>query len=268
MIKDFFTIISDNISNFPRIMSMSRINLKKQNRGADLGWLWSLAKPVIYIVMFYFAISLGFRQAKDIDGIVCPYLIWIAAGFSAWFYIQDMIIGGANCFKKNKSLIKNSTFPVTIIPAVNALTGIYIHLCMVGIILVLAAVVGVKPNLCWLQIPFYTVLMLIMTYFWSLATGLLAIVSKDFVDLLKAVKPAFFWLSGILFNSRASGPRIVFVLNPITYLVEGYRNCVCYNMWFWQDPVGLACFLGVLLVMALVSLLLYRRLRKQLPEII
>ena len=65
MIKDLIKIIADNINNFSRVMSMSRINLKKQNKGADLGWIWSLAKPVIYIVMFYFAISLGFRQAKD-----------------------------------------------------------------------------------------------------------------------------------------------------------------------------------------------------------
>ena len=249
-------------------MSMSRINLKKQNKGADLGWIWSLAKPVIYIVMFYFAISLGFRQAKDIDGIVCPYLIWIAIGFSPWFYIQDMIIGGANCFKKNKSLIKNSTFPDDLVPAVNAMTGIFIHLLTVVIILILALIVGVKPNLCWIQIPFYTFLMIIMTYFWSMATGLLAIVSSDFVDLLRAVKPAFFWLSGILFNSRTAGHRIVFIFNPITYLVEGYRNSVCYNKWFWEDPLGLACFMVVMLVMALVALLLYRRLRKQLPEII
>ena len=89
------------------------------------------------------------------------------------------------------------------------------------------------------------------------------------MDLLKAVNPAFFWLSGILFNSRPlEHVQIFFKLNPITYIVEGYRNAMCYHIWFWEDMESFGYFILVLAVMAIVAVWLYKKLRRVLPDII
>ena len=57
MISWFFTIISDNIKNLRPILCLARKDIKRAHMKSDLGWFWAIAKPLFYILMFYFAIS-------------------------------------------------------------------------------------------------------------------------------------------------------------------------------------------------------------------
>ena len=267
--RSFANIVKQNIEYFPRIFMTAKVDFFKNNSGTDLGWIWNILKPMMYVGMFYVAITLGIRHAKDIDGIVCPYIIWLATGIFAWFYLSKAILGGGACFKKNKTLIFKANYPVLVIPMIPGTAALWNHFFMVGFLVIMATLSGVKPTVYWLQIPFYTILMYIFAYVWSLLTGLCTVLSADFLNFIRSIRPAFFWLSGIFFNSRAEGrDPLMFLFNPITYLIEGYRNCICYNMWFWENMKGLGAFTLVLSVLTVLALALYHRLRRVLPEII
>ena len=265
MITAFREIITDNIRYFSRVIRVAWLFFKKKNATSDLGWVWNVIKPVMYMLMFYAGISLGFKNSKNIDGTVCPYFIWLISGMVAWFYISDHIAGGPNCYKTNKTLVTKGRYPVTVIPTVAVINNLYLHVILVGVVLCLAMLFGVKPSIYWLQIPVLTCMIMIFIYLWSFLFGMLTIVSADTLNLIKSIKPAFFWLSGILFNSRARD-SIVFKLNPITYLVEGYRSSIAYNMCFWYSWKTTACFFGELLIMAVISAVLYKRLKYKLVE--
>lgn len=267
MIKTLKEIIKDNIDGFSAVVLLSKAMLRKRHKTSDLGWLWAIARPMMYITMFYFAVITGFRRAADIPGIVTPYYIWIASGISAWFFIQDLIVGGASCFRRHKSLLLRSKFPRAAIPMISVLSYLYVHCIIVAIVAVLAMISGAKPNLCWLQLPLYIALSVLFTYVWSFLTGMLSLLSNDLIELIQAIKPAFFWLSGILFNSRTSD-NIIFVLNPITFLVEGYRNSLCYNMWIWEDTRALAGFAAVFCLLIMLTVLIYKRLKWRLSELV
>ncbi len=236
---------------------------------SDLGWFWAIVKPLFYLCIFYFAISIGFRGAKDIQGITCPYFVWLTAGMTPWFYMREMILSGAGCFRKYKFLVTKNAFPVSTIPTVISLSFLYIHFIMLGICVVVCICFGVYPSIYWLQIPIYMLFMVLLGVIWSLGAGLLSVISGDFLDLLKAINPAFFWLSGILFDSRVlDGAEMFFKLNPITFIAEGYRNAFCFHMWLWEDMRSFGFFMLVLAVMFIVALWLYKRLRRELADII
>ena len=270
MLEGLSRLIKTNISYFPRLFKISKAEFFVNNGETDLGWIWNILKPMLYIGMFYLAINLGFKSAKDIKGIVCPYIIWLASGIFPWFYLQKAIFGGAKCFKSNKALIYKANYPVTVMPMIPGVSGLLNHFFLVGILIVITLLSGVKPSITWLQIPFYTCMMFIFSYCWSFFTGLCTVISADFFNFIKSIRPAFFWLSGIFFNSRATDRAnpIFFLFNPITYCVEGYRNCVCYNMWFWENMKALEAFMIVNIVLAILSFILYQRLKKSLPDII
>ena len=269
MFKLLKEIIKDNVRYFPRLMRIAKAEFFGNNGGTDLGWIWNILKPMMYIGMFYVAINLGFRHAKNIEGIVCPYLIWLATGIFAWFYLQKGVMGGASCFKKNKTLIYKANYPLTVIPMMPGVSGLWTHMFLIGFLIIIALLSGVKPTIYWLQLPFYTFLMFVFSYVWSMFTGLCTVVTADFANFIRSIRPAFFWLSGIFFNSRAEGrDPLMFLFNPITYLVEGYRNCICYNMWFWENMKGLEAFLLVLGVITALAFGLFHRMKKMLPEMI
>ncbi|MBO5995011.1 MAG: hypothetical protein J6Q41_05820 [Firmicutes bacterium] len=269
MIKGIRDIVSENIEYLPKIARYGLLSIKKQNKGSDLGYLWIWLKPLMYVGMFYIALAFGIKNAKDIPGMVCPYIIWLASGLYPWFFMQSYAIGNAKVYLKYKMFIKKQNFPVSVIPMIPISTGFFIHLSLILLLLIMALLFGVKPSLTWLQIPIYTAAMMYFAYIWVLLTGLLTALTEDFSNVINSIKPAFFWLSGIFFNSRGRATaQIFFYLNPITFPVEGYRNCVAYNMWFWEEPGRLKGYLLTMLVLTILAVLLYRRVRRQLPEFI
>lgn len=252
-------------------MKLALLRQKKTYKGSDFGWAWAFVRPTMYVLVFYFAISIGFKSSKDVEGIIAPYFIWLTAGLIPWFYIRDMILGGAASFMRNKYLVTRIQYPVSTIPAIVSMSNIMVHVILLGGVFVLALLFGVKPSIYWLQIPFYTMVMILFATIWGLATGLLTILARDFYNFLSTLSMAVFWLSGILFDvNKIDNPiaQRIFMFNPVTYIVEGYRNAFTRNIWFFDQGEKLGCFLIVTFVMLLLAVWLYKKLKKVLPDII
>ena len=271
MYKCLKEILSDNIRYFRRTLSLAYINQKKNYKGSALGPVWAFIKPVLYICVFYFAISIGFKSAKDIDGVITPYFIWLTTGMISWFYMRDMILGGASCFRKYRFLVTKMNYPVSTIPTIVSMSNLIIHcILMIGVLL-LALAFGCAPTVYWIQLPVYMLLMFIFSTIWAMAAGLFSIVRRDFYNFLKSINMAIFWFSGILFDINGIEndlARTVLKLNPVSFILEGYRNSLCREVWIfdeWKKLVGF--FLCSLLLLA-VALWLYKKLRKQIPDII
>ena len=100
---------------------------------------------------------------------------------------------------------------------------------------------------------------------------MLAAISKDFANLVKSFVSFLFWFSGILWNPdtvKVIWLRKLLRLNPITYLVTGFRDCLINKVWFWEKPSRLLYFLiawGAMLIMALWA---YRKVRKDIPDVL
>ncbi len=241
------------------------MDLKRTHMASDFGWFWAVAKPMMYILMFYVAISSGFKHGKDIEGTFCPYFIWLASGIVPWQFISDLLVGGVTCFHRHKDMVLRTRFPASVYPAIAVLPKLFIHFIMICVLIVLALILGVKPSIYWLQLPIYVFLTLLFIYIWVYMTALMNMLSADIVEFIKTIKTAFFWLSGILFNIRGRS-NIFFKINPISFIAEGYRNVFAYHVWIWEQKHLLLNFCIVLLLMTTVTYILNKRIEKRLPE--
>lgn len=267
MLDDFFEILSGIIHGWPKLTRLPKMMLVKQNKGTDLGWIWSVLMPIMYIIMFYCAINMGFKSSKNIDGIHCPYFIWLATGVIAWRFIQALLVGGSSCITKQSLLLKHTNTPLSIYPVIPVFSSLYIHIIMVCVLIGMTLFFRVRPTIYWIQLPILMGIAMVFLYIWSFIIGMLHVISKDFTNAIRAISPAFFWLSGIFFNSRTRS-SIIFMYNPITYIVEGYRDAICYNAWFWRRTAELKGFILVILVLLTIMLLLYRKLKGRMSELV
>ena len=263
-------IIKENIKNREQMWFLAKMHQKKQYKGSDFGAVWAFVKPTMYIVVFYVAISIGFKSSKAIDGLVCPYFVWLAIGMIAFFYMRDMILNGASCFRKYAVLVNKAVYPVSTLPTTVSVSYMLIHFGMLAIGIAICFVFGCFPSIYWIQIPFYMALMFVMAVFWSICTGLISAIFKDFYNFLQVINQAIFWLSAILFdvNSLSPNQQKVFLFNPISYIVEGYRNARCRHIWFWEEPIKLVCFLGMLLLMIIIAVIMYKKLLKRIADVL
>ena len=269
MIETIKLIAQEHISYKGQIFKLAKSDLVKTYHGAALGWAWAVIKPTITLFVFWFAFSIGLRHGKPVEGY--PYFLWLVAGFLPWFYMQELITGGAACIRKYSHLVTKMKFPVSIIPTYVNLSHLVIHFALLAIALILFGIFGYFPDIYLLQIPLYMLMMFLYFTIWSLLSGLLSAISRDFQNLVRALSTAIFWMSGIVYNVDSIESRTLRILlkfNPVTVIATGYRRAFIYKKWFWQDKVSMACFAITFTVFTLLALWAYKRLRKEIPDVL
>ena len=268
-LKTVSLIIKEHITYRKQIIKLAKSDLIKTYRGSALGWAWAIIKPLVTIFVFWFAFSLGLRHGQPVDGY--PFILWLIAGFLPWFYMSEMIPQGAACLRKNKHMVTKMKFPVSTIPTFTGLSKLVVHLVLLGIVIVIFCLFGFLPDIYYLQLPVYILMMLVFFVCWSLFAGMLSALSKDFQNLVNAFVTALFWLSGIIYNVNDithEWIRILLNFNPITIMANGYRHVFIDKTWFFEDTLGFGGYFVVLFVMACMALWAYKKLYKEIPDVL
>ncbi len=268
-INDFIKIIKEHIEYRQQIIKLAKADLVKTYRGAALGWSWAIIKPVVTIFVYWFAFEIGLRSGKDVNGY--PFFLWLITGLIPWFYISDMLTAGTDSIRKYGYLVTKMKFPVATIPTFVSLSKKSVNTILVIIMLVLFCLFGFKPDIYWLQLIFYALISVILWTLWGLFSSLLAAISKDFGNLVKSFVTAVFWLSGILWNPetvKIAWLKKALTANPVTYIVNGYRDCMINKVWFWERPERFVYFCIATLIMLILALWAYRKVRKDIPDVL
>lgn len=200
-----------------------------------------------------------------------PFFLWLIAGVVPWFYMSDMLTVGTETIRKYSYLVTKMKFPVSTIPTFVSISKFIVHLVLVGIMILIFVFLGYMPTIYIVQLPFYMLLMFIFFTIWSLFASLLSSMSKDFGNLVKSMVTAVFWLSGILWNPdtiQIEWVKKILMLNPVTFLTNGFRNCFINHTWFWEQPKRLLYFAIVTVIMLVLAIWTYKKLRKEIPDVL
>ena len=269
MINNLVKIVKEHIEYKQQIAKLANADLVKTYRGAALGWSWAIIKPTVTIFVYWFAFQIGLRSGGDVNGY--PFFLWLIAGLIPWFYINDMLTAGTDSIRRYSYLVTRMKFPVATIPTFVSMSKMYIDLLLVVIMLFIFRLFGFSADVFWLQLIFYTILSFVFWTIWALFSSLFAAISKDFANLVKSFVPAVLWLSGVLWDpEKISIPwlKSALRLNPVTYIVQGYRNTLINKVWFWEQPKRLLYFGIACLIMLIVALWAYKRVRKDIPDVL
>jgi len=283
--RTLIKIIKQHITWRHQLAKLAKADLIKTFSGAALGWAWAVIKPAVLIFVLWFAFGLGLRLAgSEPNGY--PFVLWLMAGLIPWFFMNEMLTEGANALRQYNYLVTKMRFPIATIPTFVGISKFYVHLFLVGITVLVFLVSGYRPDIYMLQLPIYMFLMLLFFIAWAVFASLLSCMSKDFYNLVQAATQALFWLSGILYDVNAmvvpGWLKIFLMLNPISFIASGYRNVFIYKVWIWDDHAPLwirtfnfeievypiALFLVILLIMAALALWAYRKLYKEIPDVL
>ena len=258
MISDLIKIIKEHIEYRQQIGKLAKADIVKTYRGAALGWSWAIIKPTVTVFVYWFAFEIGLRSGTDVNGF--PFFLWLIAGIIPWFYMSEMLGAGTDSIRKYSYLVTRMKFPVATIPTFVSISKMLINLFLIVITLFIFKLFGFSADIYWLQILFYIALSFIYWTVWALFSSSLAAISKDFANLVKSFIPAVLWLSGIFWNPdkiSIGWLKKVLKLNPVTYIVQGFRNSLINKVWFWEQPKRLLYFLIVLVVTIILALWAY-----------
>ncbi len=267
--RNLVTILKEHIEYRQQILKLAKADLVKTYRGAALGWSWAIIKPTVTIFVYWFAFAIGLRHGGDVYGY--PFFLWLIAGLIPWFYISDMLTAGTDSIRKYSYLVTKMKFPVSTIPTFVSLSKLFVNLLLMAIMIIIFWAFGYPPTIYYLQIIFYLVIGFAFWTVWALFSSLLSAISKDFSNLVKSFVTAVFWLSGILWDPEKIAIgwlKKILRLNPVTYIVSGFRNCFINKIWFWEQPKRLLYFAVAFVIMLVLALWVYRKVRKEIPDVL
>nr|WP_280632269.1 ABC transporter permease [Jeotgalibacillus proteolyticus] len=248
------------------IHTLSLQEMKREYAGTVLGAFWGLVNPLMRIAVFWFVFSVGARAGGPVNG--APFIAWLSIGMVAWFLLNDGFKLSQKSFRSKRNIIKNTPFPISILPAVQIAFAFYTHLILLVVMLVITAI-GLKSiSFYWLQILYYDFAALMLLIGLGAVTAPIVAVSKDFGRFLDTILVFLFWMTPIFWSiENLKGlEQLWFIeyivkLNPFHYIVQGYRDSVFYQVGFWEQPVYTLYFWGLVFFLLILGNYLYKRMK-------
>ncbi len=267
IIKEIF---SDHLHNTNQILKMAKADLVKTYRGAALGWSWAVIKPCVTLLTYWVTFSFGLRAGAPVHGV--PFFLWLAIGIVPWFYMSEMLTQGTDSVRKYRYLVTKMKFPISLIPTFVSLSKLMINVVLLFVVMLFFWFSGFAPTVYYLQLPIILMFSFVFFTLWAQFSSLVAAISPDFSNLVKSFITPVFWLSGILWRADSfEGSKWIerfLNLNPVTFLVGGFRDAFVFNRWFWESPKKCMYFSCWVLILFALSLWAHSRLRKDIPDVL
>ncbi len=256
-----FTIYKEVWRRRNLVHTLSLHEIKREYAGTLLGFMWGLVNPLMRIGVFWFVFAIGQKSGEPIGDV--PFFAWLAIGMAAWFLLNDGFKHSQRSFRSKASLIKNTPFPIAVLPAVQVLYSYYIHLIFLAVILAVTAI-GLSDfiSVYWLQIIYYDFAAFMLLLAIGSVTAPLVAISKDFGRFLDTLLVFLFWMTPIFWNIKNLGPyENLIKLNPFHYIVQGYRDSILFHTGFWEQPVYTLYFWAVVVILLILGNYLYKRMK-------
>jgi len=249
------------------VLALSVDDFRQQYLGSYLGLLWALFRPLLFVATIWLVFSVGFKR---VGGDHVPFLLYLVCGYAPWVYFADCVTGGMNAVVNNRHLVKKVDFRVSILPLVKIISSFFLHLIFLFIIAAIAIYKGYYPTVYWLQLPFYLFCIFLITLGLGWFTGAVRVFTKDMSQVVSVILQTGFWITPIFWqvSSVPDKYRVFLYINPMVYIVEGYRNTFIYHKWFFADMNALLFFLFFSLIFLLIGVVTFKKLRPHFAEVL
>lgn len=248
-----FTIIKEQFSYFNLIIRLSTYEVKSKYLMHYLGVLWQFLNPAIQVSVFWIIFGIGFRSGKPVDGF--DFFPWFVVGIIPWFFINPTIIQGSNSVYKQIKLVSKMKFPISILPSVSIASNAINFLMLLIVMCIILFVNGIMPSFYLVQLPYYLVATFVFLYAVTLLFSTISTIVRDFQSLLQSTMRMLFYLSPILWNEEIMPSVLnnILKLNPLYYIIDGFRNTFLYKEWFYEDLNYTLYFWGVTILLLTIG---------------
>ncbi|WP_010648260.1 ABC transporter permease [Oceanobacillus massiliensis] len=266
--KSAIKVIKEQIDHFYLIRRLSLYELKSKNKNNYLGMAWEIINPTIQILIYWFVFgTLREKAPVVVAGEEIPFFSWLLAAFFLWIFFYQATIQGSKSIYSRLRMLSKMNFPMSIIPSYVIFSQFYAHIFMVVISIIIFQFNGYYVNIYYVQLIYFMFGAFCLIFAISLITSTLSTIIRDVHMLLNATLRMMLYLSGVLWpiTLLADMPAVMNLmkLNPLLYLIEGYRAAFFSNEWYfvsnWEYTLY---FWAVVIVLLLFGSMLHTKFRR------
>jgi len=248
------------------VAALTRRELAARYRGGVLGFLWSLANPLLLLAVYAVVFRFVFAPRADVR----PYALFLFAGVLVWGFVSSALTDAAETFRHNGPLLRKTTVAPEVFPAV-AVSARLAHLLLALPVLAAATIYAaargaVRAGPAVLALPLVLLLLALTVFGLALAISALAVHFGDVRDLVGNLLTLAFFVTPVLYPVEAVPERFRpwLAANPFAAFLTAIHDCV-----FFFRPIGAGGWLRMASTAAVsvaVGSIVFERLRDSIAE--
>lgn len=238
-------------------------DVKIRYKQTAIGVLWVILQPVITTAIFTVLFSNFARfETKDV-----PYPLFALSGLMIWLFVHTAITMASNSFISNTNLVTKVYFPRLIVPFAATLAGIIDLAFSLGILVMLMIYYGTALTWQIFFAPVFLILAIIQTVAFGTLFSALNVRFRDVKFALPFALQVWMIASPVFYPSSILSEkwRLIFALNPLVGILEGFRAALFGNEFDWQ-VIGISSV--SILVLVLISLFVFKRMEDDFADLI
>jgi ABC-type polysaccharide/polyol phosphate export permease len=205
------------------LFNLANREITQRYKQSVLGYAWVILNPLFQLLVLSFVFSTIFR----VSSFNVPYVIFLIVGLLPWNFFAQSLSSATNSLVANSSLNTKIYFPREILVYATIIAKtIDFFSCLVMILFFVFYKTIITVNIFWV-IPIFLI-QLIFTAGLSLILASLNLFYRDIQYLLNLIISLWFYVTPIIYpvGQFPEKYRFVFALNPMSIIINAYRQTV------------------------------------------
>jgi len=208
------------------IKSLVKRELRGKYKGSFLGFLWTFINPLCQILVYTLVFSVILRSGLD------KFYLYMITGMIPWLFFDSSLRIGSGCIRYQGDMVKKIYFPREVLP-ISCVFAQFVNMLLcfiivIGVVLFSGHGFAIRPLLC---LPLIMGIELTMTMGVALIVSSITVYFKDLEHIVTVILMAWIYLTPILYSLEMvpERVRILFKLNPLTSVIEGYHSILYWK---------------------------------------
>ena len=269
--KDIIALIKSTIEKRNLIIDLAKSDFKRRFVGSYFGVAWMFVQPMVTVLIYFLVFQMGFKSTPPIPD--TPYVLWLIPAIVPWFYFSEILTTGTNCLKEYDYLVKKVVFNVEILPVIKLVSSAIVHVIFILIMIAMFLLQGRLPMLSWLQIAYYSFALSMYALAIVYICTAVNVFFKDMAQIVSIALQFGMWATPIMwspdiFPQAPAWIDKVLKVNPLYYIVVGYRDSMLQGNAFWQRPMLGLYFWAVTLSLFWLSIRIFNKLKVHFSDVL
>jgi lipopolysaccharide transport system permease protein len=231
-----------------------------------IGAAWALIRP--FLTMVVFTVVFGRLAKLPADGSV-PYALMVYAGILPWTFFSSSVADASSSLISNANLISKVYFPRLIVPAASVMVALFD--LMIGFVLLIALMLWYRIIPGWqiVVLPFFVLLAFTVSCGLGAWITALNVKYRDFRYVVPFMIQLGLYVSPVGFSTNIVPEqwRLVYSLNPMVGIIDGFRWCLLDGQTKIYPP-SLASSFVVSIILFVLGIRQFRRMETSFADLI
>jgi len=231
-----------------------------------LGIVWAIVDPIAFVGILYLIFSSRFNNSGSGE---IPFVVYLLCGNMA-FDLFSNLQSLTQVIRDHEFLIKKVQFRMELLPLVRLMSGLILHGIVMSVAIAIILFNGIWPDFYWFQLLYYIFALSVFLTGASWLTSSVYLFFPDISHITAIINRVLFFLTPVFWKLEdlpEATARWV-KLNPMVYIVNGYRDSLLYGRGFWCYPWQTLYFWAFSLGLIWAGITVHNKLRPHFAEVV